>query len=180
MSIRKYLSDYQTVTTVDENGREKRSVVYQGPYFETSLDAEALTSLRKKTFLLFTLTAALHITIGFLNNAGMYLIFVALPYVLAFFPLVYLAAGALRLPKENRKFRRDEVGYSFNQIKSASRFLVAFLAAGILGEGVFLVFISTRQQIISELLFLALEIAALLAAIVIIKLHNQVDIRTVE
>jgi hypothetical protein len=180
MSIRKYLTDYQTVTTIDENGREKRSVVYHGPFFETSLDPEAIGDLRKKSLLLLASTAALHIGIGFLDNPGMYLIFVALPYVLAFFPLIYLASGVLRLPKEIRKYRRDEIGYSFNQVKSASRFLLAFLAAGILGEVIFLIFISTRQQLITEILFLVLEVAALLAIILVIKIHNQAVIRPCE
>lgn len=177
MSLRKYLSDYQTVTTIDDNGREKRSVVYHGPLFEVSLDQEGLTKLRQQSFLLLGLIAVFHIAGGFIDNPGMYQFFISLPYVIAFFPLVYLAAGTLRLPREIRKYRRDEIGHSFNQIKSACRFLLVFQGIGILGEIVLLILQMGNALPGTELIFITLEIASFLFVFLLTRLHNKLIIR---
>ncbi len=180
MSLRKYLSDYQTVTTIDENGREKRTVVYRGPLFESSLDQEALTVFRKRSLLLVGLVSVIQIFVGFLDNPGMYTFYISLPYVLSFFPLVYLAAGVLRLPKETRKYRRDEIGYSFNQIKSSSWFLMALLSVGVLGEIAFLIFSFSSKILITEVSFLGLEIISLAFCFGLVRLHKQVTITQIK
>jgi len=80
----------------------------------------------------------LHVSAGFIGNPGMYRFFVALPYVFVFLPLYFFTAGILRLPKEKRPFRRDEVDLSFERMKKASggyNLEVLFLTLEVLAVG---------------------------------------------
>jgi hypothetical protein len=178
MPLRKYVNDYQTVSTVDENGREKQSLVYKGPYFETSLDPAGLLRLRRVSLLLLLLIIALHVGGGFVDNPGMYMFYVSLPYVITFFPLVYLASGILRLPKEVRKYRRDEVGLSFDQVRKSSRTLLIILGVGILGELFYVIIFGKSLQLLSEIIYLGIEGCALLSAYMIVKSQKAVMVQT--
>ena len=86
------------MTSVDEKGREKKAVAYKGSYFDFEIAEEDYQGFRKLAWALIVAMIALQIGAGFVANRGMYQIYIAVPYVLCFFPLVYLSAGALRLP----------------------------------------------------------------------------------
>jgi hypothetical protein len=159
MSPKKYADDYVTIVTMDEKGNEKRETVYRGEYYEVSLDEPGLIRLKRGGVLLLGVTFALHVGTGFINNPGMYQMYVAIPYAIAFFPMLYTAEGILRLPREKRPYRRDEVGLSFHRIRIAGVMLLIFLAAGILGEAAYLIF-APGSNIMEEYLFLLLEILA--------------------
>ena len=176
--MKRYAGDYETVTTTDEKGDEKEIVVYRGAYFEFALDEEGIAHFRRNSFLLLAVILVLHTSGGFVNNRGMFQFYVALPYVLAFFPLLYMAMGILRLPKEKRKFRRDEIGLSFNRMKTSSILLLIFIGTGILGEIVFLLFVSTGSQRALEFLYLGLEVATAAAVYILIHLQRQIHILT--
>jgi hypothetical protein len=176
MVMKRY--DYETVVTIDENGEEKKVAVYHGAYFEFALDEEGITHFRRDCFVLLAAIIVLHTSAGFVNNRGMFQFYVALPYVLAFFPLLYMAASVLRLPKEKRKFRRDEIGLSFDRMKTSSIFLVIFLGIGLLGEIAFLLFLSAGNQIALEYLYLALEAFAATAVLLFIRFQRRIRVIT--
>ena len=94
----------------------------------------------------------------------MYQFYVALPYVIAFFPLLYLTMGISRIPQEKRNYRRDEIGHSFGQIKSSSISLLVILSVGLIGEIVFLLLAPAREQLSLDFLYLALEFITTAAA----------------
>lgn len=177
MAANRYADDYETVITQDEKGNEKKSAVYRGDYYRFDLDEEGIVNFRRISFLLLTAIIVLHVCGGFLNNLGMYQFYVALPYVIAFFPLLYLAAGVLRLPKEKRRYRREEIGLSFDRLKTASIVLVIFLAIGILGEVIFLLFFSTGEQSMLEYLYLALEMLSAATVYTLIRLARQIHVK---
>ena len=178
MSLKKFLQDYETVTTTDERGREKRSLVYRGDYFDINLEPQALKRFKLITLALTLTIIGLHIGAGFVGNAGMYMFYVAMPYVVAFFPLIYLIAGALRLPWEKRSYKRDEVNLSFDRMRTSAITLLVFLVISMLGEGVFLVFVSKGIVPTKELLFLAIEILSAAPTIIIILLERKVKVQT--
>jgi hypothetical protein len=178
MVMKRYADDYETVVTTDENGEERKVAVYHGAYFEFALDEEGLTHFRRNCFLLLAAIIILHVSSGFVGNRGMYQFYVALPYVLAFFPLLYMAASILRLPKEKRKFRRDEIGLSFDRMRTSSILLVIFLGIGLLGEIVFLLFIPAENQRALEYLYLGLEAFAATAVYFFIRMQRQIRVLT--
>ena len=180
MSLKKFLQDYETVITTDDKGRDKRKLVYRGDYFETSLETHEHKRFKFITVALTVIIIGLHIGAGFIGNPGMYMFYVALPYVAAFFPLIYLAAGALRLPREKRRFQRDEINLSFDRMRVSVITLLVFLVIGILGEGIFLVFVAEGISPIKEFLFLALEILVIGITVSIFFMERKVKIQTID
>jgi hypothetical protein len=178
MAKKAYADDYEIETTEDEKGHEKRIAVYRGDYFEIALDDQGIIRFRRQCILLLVTFVVLHIGSGFVSNRGMFQFYVALPYVLAFFPLLYAVAGALRLPKNRRKYRRDEIGLSFDRLKNASNILLIFVGIGILGEITFLLLFSAGDQRLMEYVYLALEAPAAMAVYLLIRLQRQIHVQT--
>lgn len=171
MALNKYKDDYETVVTTGEDGREHDEIVYRGDYYEIPLDEADLIRFKRNSLLLLAVIIVLHIAGGFLNNRGMYQMYVAIPYALAFFPLLYLTEGILRLPKEKRKYRRDEIGNSFERMKTSSWVLFVFLGIGVLGDIFFLLFIADGNRIDLDIFYLLIEVLVVAAVYAII--HSQ-------
>ncbi len=174
--FKRYADDYVTEITQDESGRERKEAVYRGKFFEVELAAEELVRFKKNSLLLLGWIILVHVAAGFVDNKGMYQFYIAFAYVLTFFPLIYMAAGVFRLPKERRKFRRDEIGLSFERIKSASRIIFVLLCMGLLGEIAYLVFFSGGNEPALEFVFMALEALAAFAAFLTIQMHRKISI----
>lgn len=166
------------VVTTDEHGREKRKPVYQGDYFEVSLDERGLLLFKRISLLLLVAIAGMHITAGFLNNPGMYRFYVALPYVIIYLPLYYLGEGIFRIPKEKRKYRREEVELSFGRMKTASKALLILFGIMVIGEIIFLAFFSVQESFMLEIMFFSAEILATIAAYFLTRLHQPVLVET--
>ncbi|MBN2676927.1 MAG: hypothetical protein JXR32_02560 [Anaerolineaceae bacterium] len=175
--MKKYADEYETVVILDADGHEKTVIEYRGKYFECAFDKEDLDRFRRNCYVLLAMITILHISAGFVANRGMYQLYVALPYVFAFFPLLYLAMGVLRLPKEKRLYRRDEIRLSYDRMKNASMALVIILGIGVLGEIVFLLLVSDGSQSMLEYLYLALEVFTASFVYLLIRLQrdNQVQ-----
>lgn len=180
MARKKYIGDYETVVTAGKDGSEKKEIVYRGDYYEISLDEAGLLQFKRNSLLLFAVIIILHIAGGFLNSRGMYQMYVAIPYALAFFPLLYLAEGILRLPKEKRNYRRDEIGNSFERMKTSSWVLFIFLGIGLLGEMIFLLFITDGNSITLDMLFLLIEVLVVAAVYVLIHLQGKINPKVIE
>lgn len=180
MSMRKYTEDYENVVTTDEKGNEKTTAVYRGDYFEFDLDEAGIRRFKRNCLLLLIPIILLHISAGVVGNPGMYKMYISLPYVLAFFPLLYLATGILMLPKEKRKYRRDEVGLSYYRMRSSSLVLLIFLGIGLLGEIGFLVFGAADNATTLEILFIAFEVPAAGAVFFLINLQRKIRVQISE
>jgi amino acid transporter len=176
-TMKRYADDYETLVTKDEKGHEKKIAVYRGNYFEFALDVEGIVHFRRYCVLLLAAIVVLHISGGFVGNQGMYQFYVALPYVIAFFPLLFMTAGVLRLPKKKRKYRREEIGLSFDRMKTASIILMISLGIGVLGEITFLLFGSVGGQGVLEYLYLTLEALAAAAVYLLISLQRQIHVQ---
>jgi len=180
MSMRKYTDDFENVVTVDENGKEKTTAVYRGVYFEILLDEEDLRKVKRNTLLLLAGVCILHVAAGFVGNPGMYQFYISLPYVLAFFPLLYLALGLFLFPGEKRKYRRDEIGHSYYRARTSSLVLLIFLSLCVLGTIGFLIFTSEPDSRMLEYLFLSYEIPATAAILLLINRLRKVKIQLCE
>ena len=176
MATKRYADDYETVITTDENGNEKKTAVYRGEYFEIALDEGGLARFKRKCLLMLAAVIVLHISGGFVNNRGMNQFYVGLAYVTAFFPLLYLALAILRLPQEKHNYRRDEIGLSFDRMKTSSYVLLILLGMGVLGEIAFLLLFPTGDQTLLEFLYLALAILTAAAVYILITFQRQIRI----
>lgn len=178
--MKRYADDYETVIKVDDNGNEKKTAEYRGEYIGISLDDEGLQKYKRNCIVLVAAIALLHIAAGFINNRGMFQFYIALPYAVAFFPLLYLAAAVLRIPRWKPQYRRDEIGLSFDRTKKSSIIFLIILVSSVLGEIYYLLVGSSEFQFMQEMLFLILELSALLGIYLInrqrsgIQIHNSV------
>lgn len=179
MKKKPFAEDYELVSQLDERGREKQAAVYRGRYFELEAGGIGLSRFKGLSLLLSAAVIGLHVGAGFVNNPGMFQAYVSLPYVGTFFPLLYMAAGVLHLPKDKPRYRRDEVGLSFWRMKSASRFVLAGLALGLLGETIFLLFVSAGAATGRELLYLGLEALAAGAVLASIRLQGAIRFKEI-
>lgn len=177
MVMKRYADDYENIITTDENGNEKKVPVYRGKYYQVSLDTEGLARYKKNILLVLAAILVFHIAAGFVGNPGMYRLYVALPYVIALAPLYNAATGVLRVPREVRKYRRDEVGLSFERIKTAVFFLTGVLAAGLLGEIIFLLTSTTEAGRGLEYIYLSLESLAVGATFFAIQLQKNARVQ---
>jgi hypothetical protein len=174
--MKKYRDDYKLVIKTDERGRQITTTAYQGDYFEVKFDKGNITHLKRYCLLLLVVSAALHIAGGFIGNQGMYQFYIALPYAIAFFPLLHLAMGIVSLPKEKKKYRRDEIGTSFERMKTASIILLILLGFGAAGETLFLLFHSAIGEWQLEYLYLAVEVLAGAAIGLLITMQRKIKI----
>ncbi len=172
--MKKYSEDYDLVETIDDKGRVKRKAVYSGNYYEITVDEESLVKFKKSSLLLLAGILLSHISVGFINNQGMNQFYVIFPYVIVFFPLMYLISGILSLPWEKRNYIRSEIGLSFDRMKSSSMALITFLGLGIFGELVFLIFGAKADDYLLEFLHLFLDIFTTAAVYYIIHLQKQI------
>ena len=156
--MRRFLKDYEIMTSADEKGHEKWTAVYKGSYFNFAISDADYQSYRKLSWAVILAMIVLQIGAGFASNRGMYQIYIAVPYVLCFFPLVYLSAGALRLPRETSHLRRDQAELSVRRMKRSGAALLVFTGMIILAELVYLIFFMDGSELGRELLFVALVV----------------------
>jgi hypothetical protein len=84
------------------------------------------------------------------------------------------------LPREARKYRRDEVGLSFERMKTAVFILTGLLAAGLLGEIIFLLTSTTEAGRALEYLYLSLEALAAAATFLAIQFQKSARVQVLE
>lgn len=179
MELRKYKDDYEMISTIDENGRERKKAIYRGVYFEVNLDQDSLIRFRSAAFGLILLITLFHVAGGFVDNQGMYQMYIALPYVLAFFPLMYTIMGIFSLPKEKRSYRRDEIGVSFERIKKSTNALLLFLGIGLLGEIGYVIFGSSPEFLIPELLYLTSDAVCAALTYFFVRIQKRITINEI-
>ncbi len=167
MGMRKYIKDYKTILNVNEKGEQIRTYDYQGEYFKLPFSHDQMQKFKIIfLFILAGLTIA-HIVGGVINNPGMRQFYVAIPYVLTFLPIFNLLRSGIRLPVEERKYRREEIGVTYERFDNHSLILLVFLGMCLAGEVIFLLFFSQGSLIASEFYFLAAEIAAIALGLII-------------
>ena len=176
MGMKKYIKDYKTVLSVNEKGEQVRTYEYEGDYFKLPFDSAQMQKF--KIIFLLSLAGAIfaHVAGGFVNNTGTRQFYVAIPYTLTFIPFFNLIRSGIRLPVEERKYRREEIGVTYERFDNHSLILVIMLGICLLGEVIFLFFFSDGSRTTSEFYFLAAELAALALGLVILFTMKKVII----
>ena len=173
--MKRFTDDYEIVVQEDEKGREKRTAVYVGEYYEINIDGEALRIFRRNSLILLAVVIIGQIGAGFIANQGMYAFFVSLPYIFTFLPLYFLVDGGARLPKEKHDFRRDETELIFKRMKTASRFLFPLLGVTILADVVYLIWFA-NTALWREFLFIGVEALMMGAVFLILRMQKPIEV----
>lgn len=176
MTTKKFAADYEIITTMDESRRPVRQIIYRGSFFRISFSEAELAHFRKTCFLLLGAILTLHISTGFIRSQASFQLYITLPYVLAFFPLLFLAESILRLPPYKLQYRRDEIALSFNRMKTTSILLLVLLGISLLGEAIFFLIMPAPGPGRPELLNFSLQSLAAAAAWSLFRLQKQVRV----
>jgi len=177
--MRKYADDYEIVYEEGKKGKEKQVAVYKGQYYEVNVEEAHLVNFRRISVLVIFTVLLLHIGSGFVNHRETLFRFLELPYAIAFLPLYFLVVGVLRLPREKRKLRRDEVDLSFGRMKKSSYSFLIILLVGLLGNIVFLVLLA-KEAVWQEYLYFALQALAALGTFIIIRFQKPIEVLVCE
>lgn len=160
MTSKKYIKNYDLVEAEDDKGRVKKTVVYHGDYFHLNYEESQIKKFKWEFILLFVALLALHISAGLVNNPGLNQLYTALPYTASFFPLIFLAAGILRIPYKKGPYRIEEVDLSYQRIVNTSRFYMILMGIGVLGILIYLIFVSNGQTLGREAIYISLVLGA--------------------
>ena len=111
--MKKYDSDYKTILSINKKGEQVRTYEYQGDYYKLPFDSAQMRKFKK--FFMLTLAGVIlaHILGGVINNPGMRNFYVSIPNAFAALPIFNLFRSGIRLPIEDRKYRREEIGVTY-------------------------------------------------------------------
>ena len=165
--MKKYIKDYKTILSVNEKGEQIRTYEYQGDYFKLPYSSAQMQKVKINFLLVLSGIVLAHIAGGIMNNPGTRQFYVAIPYVLTFLPIFNLLRSGIRLPVEERKYRREEIGVTYERFNNHSLILLIFLGICLAGEVIFLLFFSEGSPAASEYYFLAAELVALAFGLII-------------
>jgi hypothetical protein len=180
MAKKRYLEDYEIEISLDKKGNEKKTLKYCGPHYDISFSGPPYQVYKRISFILFAGLVIFHVTSGFAANQGMYQIYVALPYAIAFLTLTFLGFGLFTLPKDHIKIQRDVMEQSFKRIKVYSAITLGLLVIVILGETTYFLTHSANAQVIIELIFLLLELISALFVFGLFRLQENIHIQKSE
>ncbi len=93
MGFKKYVNDYRNEYIIKPNGKPGMLAVYKGKYFKFVADEGSLKKARITFGILSVFATALTIIPFFYKSVGADTLYVALPHVIALFPLLHLLMG---------------------------------------------------------------------------------------
>ena len=179
MSRKKYINAYETVYEYDEDGRETRRVNYRGDIYEIVTDEVNIKKYKMTQIIIVVLVFLIQLALGFINNAGGRILYVSLPYLIAFLPMAYWFIAATRLPSEKKELRLEIVDLGFKRSKVMSLLIAIFSGIAILGAIVFLIFFS-EGNILKDLLFLLGQLIVFTLALFAHLQSRKIIIRKIE
>ena len=124
MSYRKYAKDYHPRLVPDKDGRGMKEIyVYKGPRFVVNLRPPLQKEPVKRRLLLYAAAAAVALVIGgLLENRGMRVFFVAIPYVVSLLPAALTLCSSWYAFRFKEPLKRSEADHAWHRLKWASVF----------------------------------------------------------
>ena len=180
MASKKYIKNYDLVETEDSKGRIKKTAVYHGEYFSLNIEESQIKQFKWQFILLFVVSLALHVSAGLVNNPGLNQLYTALPYTGSFFPLIFLAAGILRIPYKKRPYKVEEVDLSYHRVVNTSRLYLIIMGIGILGILIYMIFVSNFQTLGREVVYISLVLGAAFLVWIILQKATKITIKMEE
>lgn len=130
---------------------DQGNYVYTGVYYMYDLPAGKL-KLLKFTYLSISLVLAILFTAGgYINNPGSRVIYVILPYITMFLPIVFMLSDAVKIIFSDNKMTFKQYDRSVLQLKRSGTALIVISAAAIAGEISYLIFNGASAVLSSEI-----------------------------
>lgn len=133
MGYKKYVNDYSKEYIIKPNGKPGLTAVYRGKYFRFVADAATLKRARISFGVLSVLATVLTLIPFLYQSVGAHTIYVALPHVIALFPLIHLLLGVysfcFRDPPMIREHKDKSEGRTITS-SAASSIILGITAVG--------------------------------------------------
>ena len=119
MGYRKYAKDYHPRLVPDKDGRGMKEIyVYKGPRFVVSLRPPLQKEKVKMRLLTYAGAIALFMLVGgLLENRGMRVFYIAIPYVVGFLPAALTAVSCWYAARFKEPLKRAEADRAWKRLK---------------------------------------------------------------
>ncbi|MGI5971136.1 MAG: hypothetical protein ACOX7P_05355 [Oscillospiraceae bacterium] len=161
-----YWDGWKMKTVLNEKGRKKRIFVYEGEYYSFNLAPRSLMLLKAIYLILTAALFTVFILSSIVGAPSGEAFYSGGPAMLTIIPFIYLFMGVFSLIPVKEKMTYRSYYASMKRIKYSTRFAIAFLAASVIGQIVFLALNRLNGQLWPELwrLFGSLFCIAVLGA----------------
>lgn len=172
--MKKYSKYYKLVTSNTPDGKTKQTAEYIGKYYICQLDEIKLKKVKLYFFALVLCSGATAIGAGFLNNPGSKVIYIALPYVSLFLPIVFAFLGTIKFMTAGN--RLDQATYDKSKIRifRSTIWQTVLSSMTIVGDIIFIFSRKSKDTIKNEFIFAGSMLVILSLNIVFLKLQKKV------
>jgi hypothetical protein len=172
--MKKYYKDYKLVSKELPNGKSKQTAEYIGKYYICRLDETVLRRFKLYFLTLALCSGATAIGIGFLNNPGSRIFYVALPYASLFLPVMYSILGALGFITKGNKLEQAAYDKTRKRIYRSTVWQIILSSAAFAGDLIFIIIKKDRDIFLREAAFAGCLLLILVLNIIFIKLQKKV------
>jgi len=173
--MKEYYKDYKLIPKKLPNGKVKKVAVYVGKYYICELDEIKLRKFKLYFFTLVLCSGATAIGLGFINNPGSRIMYVALPYVSLFLPLVFGFLGTIRFMTSGNILEQAAYDKSKKRIYRSTVWQIILSGLAFVGDIIFIIIEKDKEILRKEAVFTAGMLLILVINIVFLKLQREVD-----
>lgn len=170
--MKKYYKDYKLVSKTLPNGKEKMVAEYIGKYYVCQLSEIKFIRFKFYFFALVLCSGATAMGIGFLNNPGSRVAYVALPYVSLFLPYVFCLIGTISFMLSSNKLEQAAYDKTKIRIKRSTIWQIVLSCLTIIGDIIYI--LTNKEMLHKELIFTGSILFILIINIIFLKLQKKV------
>ncbi|HPU62667.1 MAG TPA: hypothetical protein PK304_00780 [Mobilitalea sp.] len=172
--MKKYYKDYRLVSKEQPDGKVKQVAEYIGKYYICQLDENKLNKFKLHFFALVLCSGATAIGVGFINNPGSRIIYVALPYVGLFLPIVFSFMATVRFIKEGKTLEQAAYDKSKKRMYTSTVWQIILSSMAFVGDVIFIVNEKDKGILGNEWALAVSMLFVLIINIIFIQLQKKV------
>lgn len=172
--MKKYYKDYKLVSKTQPNGKLKQVAEYVGRYYICQLSE---SDFKRYKFYYLTLTlcsSATAIGLGFLNNPGSRIAYVALPYVSLFLPIFFMIIGTIGFIYSGNKLVQVAYDKTKIRIRRSTIWQIALSFLASIGNIIFTLNKGSADTLLKNWVFTGGMLLVLVLNIVFLQLQKRV------
>jgi hypothetical protein len=172
--MKKYYKDYKMVPRKLPDGKIKYEAEYTGKYYICQLDETRLRKIKLYFLALVLCSGATAIGIGFFNNPGSRVMYVSIPYVSLFLPLVFSLLGTLKFATSGNKLEQAEYDETILRIRRAAVWQIVLAGLAFLGDVIYIITEKDKDIFRKEAAFALSMLLITVLNIIFVKLQRGV------
>lgn len=172
--MKKYYKDYKLVLKTLPNGKVKEVAEYVGRYYICRLNKTEIKRHKLYYIALALCSSATVIGLGFINNPGSRIAYVALPYVSLFLPMVYMIMGTIGFIYSGEKLEQATYDKTKVRIYRSTIWQMALSSLSAIGNIVFTLLKGSSDSLLKNWIFTGGMLLVLVINIAFLQLQKRV------